>query len=230
MYLSKITLHPSVHHLQPLSRRVKNDVYAAHQLLWQLFTEQEARNFLFREEQTLSGKPEFWVLSTTKPAETFPQFQIQTKPFAPQLRDGQKLAFKLRVNPTVCLTDKDSGRQRRHDVLMNAKRQAKHQAKCAGISMDSDEIEALMTQAGQAWIQDEKRLASWGIRFDFPPDIERYTQHRSFKASGQKVEFSSVDFQGVLTLSDSELFLAQYRKGFGRAKSFGCGLMLIRAL
>ncbi|MDC9593914.1 type I-E CRISPR-associated protein Cas6/Cse3/CasE [Xenorhabdus sp. IM139775] len=230
MYLSKITLRPSIQRPQRPSRWVKNDVYAAHQLLWQLFTEQEARNFLFRKEETLRGRPEFWVLSTTKPIAPSPQFQIQTKLFAPQLHDGQKLAFKLRVNPTVCLTDKDSGRQQRHDVLMNAKRQAKHQAECTGISMDSGEIEALMTQAAQAWIQDEKRLASWGIRFDFPPDVERYTQHRSFKASGQKVSFSSVDFQGVLTLSDSALFLAQYCKGFGREKSLGCGLMLIRAL
>ncbi|MBI6550292.1 type I-E CRISPR-associated protein Cas6/Cse3/CasE [Xenorhabdus lircayensis] len=224
MYLSKITLRPSVYHIQVPSRQTKNDVYSSHQLLWQLFTEQEERNFLFREETNLSGRPEFFVLSTTTPNANSPQFQIQTKPFTPQLHNGQKLAFKLRMNPTVCITEKNSGKQRRHDVLMHAKRQAKH------ARIDADEIESLMTQAAQAWIQDEKRLAHWGVRFDFAPDIERYTQHRSFKASGQKVAFSSVDFQGVLTLSDSELFLEQYSKGFGRAKSFGCGLMLIRAL
>ncbi|KMJ44383.1 CRISPR-associated protein Cse3 [Xenorhabdus khoisanae] len=224
MYLSKVTLRPTDYHIQPPSRRTKNDVYASHQMLWQLFTEQEERNFLFREETNLSGRPEFLVLSMTTPITHSPRFQIQTKPFVPKLHNGQKLAFKLRVNPTVCLTDKDSGKQRRNDVLMHAKYQAKH----SGVS--ADEIESLMTQAAQNWIQDEKRLAQWGIRFDFPPDIEHYTQHRSFKASGQKVAFSSVDFQGVFTLSDSALFLEQYRKGFGRAKSFGCGLMLIRAL
>ncbi|MDX7992098.1 type I-E CRISPR-associated protein Cas6/Cse3/CasE [Xenorhabdus littoralis] len=225
MYLSKVTLRPSVYHIQaPSSKKTKNDVYTAHQLLWQLFTEQEERNFLFREEISLSGRPEFIVLSRTAPIVNSPQFQVQTKPFAPQLHNGQKLAFKLRVNPTVCITEKDSGKQRRHDVLMRAK----HQQKDSGIS--ADEIESLMTQAAQAWIQDEKRLANWGIRFDFTPDMERYTQHRSFKSSGQKIAFSSVDFQGVLTLSDRDLFLEQYSKGFGRAKSFGCGLMLIRAL
>ncbi|OTA20233.1 type I-E CRISPR-associated protein Cas6/Cse3/CasE [Xenorhabdus beddingii] len=224
MYLSKVTLRPSVYPIQAPSRQTKNDVYSSHQLLWQLFTEQEERNFLFREEQNLNGRPEFWVLSTTPPIVHSSRFQVQTKPFAPQLHHGQKLMFKLRVNPTVCVTDKETRKQQRHDVLMNAKRQAQD----AGI--DPDKIESLMTQAAQAWIQDEKRLANWGIRFDFAPDIERYTQHRSFKASGQKVSFSSVDFQGVLTLSDSELFLEQYRQGFGRAKSLGCGLMLIRAL
>ncbi|AYA42372.1 type I-E CRISPR-associated protein Cas6/Cse3/CasE [Xenorhabdus nematophila] len=225
MYLSKVTLRPSVYPIQaPSLKKTKNDVYTAHQLLWQLFTEQEERNFLFREEISLSGRPEFFVLSRTAPIINSPQFQVQTKPFAPQLHNGQKLAFKLRVNPTVCITEKDSGKQRRHDVLMRAK----YQQKGSGIS--ADEIESLMTQAAQAWIQDEKRLANWGFRFDFTPDMERYTQHRSFKSSGQKIEFSSVDFQGVLTLSDRDLFLEQYSKGFGRAKSFGCGLMLIRAL
>ncbi|WFQ79364.1 type I-E CRISPR-associated protein Cas6/Cse3/CasE [Xenorhabdus sp. SF857] len=224
MYLSKVTLHPFAYPIQAPSRKqTKNDVYASHQLLWQLFTGQEARNFLFRQEMSLSGKPEFLVLSTTTPIANSPRFQIQTRSFAPQLHNGQKLAFKLRTNPTVCLTDKNSGKQLRHDVLMHAKRQARHSG-CSG------DIESVMMQAAQTWIQDERRLANWGIRFDFPPDIERYTQHRSFKASGQKVVFSSVDFQGVLTLSDSELFLEQYQKGFGRAKSFGCGLMLIRAL
>ncbi|MBD2809419.1 type I-E CRISPR-associated protein Cas6/Cse3/CasE [Xenorhabdus sp. Vera] len=225
MYLSKVTLRPSVYHMRaPSQKKTKNDVYSTHQLLWQLFTEQEERNFLFREEINLSGRPEFFVLSQTAPMANSPQFQVQTKPFEPQLHNGQKLVFKLRVNPTVCITEKDSRKQRRHDVLMHAK----YQVKDSGVSPDA--IESLMTQAAQAWIQDEKRLANWGIRLDFTPDIERYTQHRSFKTSGQKVAFSSVDFQGVLTLSDSELFLEQYNKGFGRAKSFGCGLMLIRAV
>ncbi|PHM69418.1 type I-E CRISPR-associated protein Cas6/Cse3/CasE [Xenorhabdus kozodoii] len=223
MYLSKVTLTPSVYSIPtPAHKQTKNDVYAAHQLLWQLFTEQDARHFLFRQEMSLSGRPEFFVLSTTAPIANSPRFQIQTKPFVPQLHNGQKLAFKLRANPTVCITDKDSDKQHRHDVLMHAKRQAQR----SGVG----EMDSVMTQAAQTWIQDEKRQANWGVRFDFAPDIERYTQHRSFKASGQKVAFSSVDFQGVLTLSDSHLFLEQYQKGFGRAKSFGCGLMLIRAL
>ncbi|SFU83421.1 type I-E CRISPR-associated protein Cas6/Cse3/CasE [Xenorhabdus koppenhoeferi] len=225
MYLSKVTLRPSVYHIQaPSSKKTKNDVYTAHQLLWQLFTEQEERNFLFREEISLSSRPEFFVLSQTAPIVNSPRFQVQTKSFAPQLQNGQKLAFKLRVNPTVCITEKSSGKQRRHDVLMHAKLRAQHS------SVNPDGIESLMTQAAQAWIQDEKRLANWGFRFDFTPDMERYTQHCSFKSSGQKIEFSSVDFQGVLTLSDCDLFFEQYSKGFGRAKSFGCGLMLIRAL
>ncbi|CDG20171.1 conserved hypothetical protein (Similar to unknown protein YgcH of Escherichia coli) [Xenorhabdus poinarii G6] len=224
MYLSKVTLRPSAYHIQPPSRQTKNDVYASHQLLWQLFTEQKERHFLFREEMSLNGRPEFFVLSATLPTVNTSRFQVQTKPFTPQLHPGQKLAFKLRVNPTVCITDKHSGKQQRHDVLMHAKRQAQ------AAHIGADQIELLMTQAAQSWIQDEKRLAGWGIRFDFPPDIERYTQHRSFKASGQKVAFSSVDFQGVFTVSDSERFLHQYSQGFGRAKSFGCGLMLIRTL
>ncbi|CDH05513.1 CRISPR-associated protein Cas2 (modular protein) [Xenorhabdus bovienii str. oregonense] len=105
---------------------------------------------------SINGTPEFFVLSHTAPTPNSAMFQIQSKTFAPQLRSGQKLAFKLRLNPTICITDKDSGKQRRHDVLMNAKRQAQ----LADVS--TDEIQPLMMQAVQAWIQDEKRLTNWG--------------------------------------------------------------------
>jgi CRISPR system Cascade subunit CasE len=37
-----------------------------------------------------------------------------------------------------------------------------------------------------------------------------------------------LDFEGMLVVEAPELFLASVAQGFGRAKAFGCGLMLIR--
>ncbi len=45
---------------------------------------------------------------------------------------------------------------------------------------------------------------------------------------GRPVRFSVLDFDGLLEVRDPERFLASVRHGFGKAKAFGCGLMLIR--
>lgn len=42
--------------------------------------------------------------------------------------------------------------------------------------------------------------------------------------------YSSMDYQGVLRVTDTVAFVSQLEKGFGPAKRFGCGLMLIRRM
>ncbi len=41
-------------------------------------------------------------------------------------------------------------------------------------------------------------------------------------------QFSRLDFTGLLTVTDPAAFLTALACGFGRARAFGCGLMLIR--
>lgn len=221
MYLSRVTLSPSRDMAAVLLNLDQNSAYSSHQLLWQLFKAEKERQFIFRQEIAPGGLPVFFVLSRVKPDSHNSIFQVQTKAFEPRLSAGQRLAFKLRVNPTVCITDK-GGRSKRHDVLMHAKRQHRHQ------NLTGDDVKHYMDQAAHEWISNEKRLGSWGINLDSLPDIGAYTQHRSKKKKDQQIQFSSVDFQGVLTVADPAVFLSQYTRGFGRAKALGCGLMLIR--
>ena len=220
MYLSKITLVQSDALVEILIKLQKNDAYATHQLLWQLFHHQDDRQFIYRQELQPNGLPIFWVLSHVEPDVSFPQWSIQTKTFLPLLQKGQRLAFKLRANPTVW----NNTTKKRHDVMMNTK----YQAMLEGI--DKEKLPELMQQAARQWLCDTKRIDNWGISFDVVPDIESCTQHRSEKRSGQHIKFTSVDYQGILTVQDPDKFLKQYSQGFGRAKAFGCGLMLIRGI
>lgn len=223
MFLSKVSIVPSGQSAQELAKLGTNGNYASHQLLWKLFTDQEQRNFVYREEMAVGGLPQYYILSGTAPAVDNPLFHVQSKTFKPQLKKGSRLAFKLRVNPTVCLKNNE-GKSQRHDVLMHAKRQAVRE----GIT-DNEQVRALMDEAAQRWIADPERLKRWGFTLDALPDIECYNQHKSRK-KGHQVQFSTVDFQGALTVDDPEIFLNEYAKGYGRAKSMGCGLMLIRPL
>ena len=85
--------------------------------------------------------------------------------------------------------------------------------------------DAIVT-AGRAW------FAAQGVRCGFTPDadvaVDGYDQRRLPRERGAAVAFSSIDFDGRLTVTDPALFLRQLAQGFGRAKAFGCGLMLIR--
>jgi CRISPR system Cascade subunit CasE len=223
MFLSKVTIEHTPQARSEFLKVSGNGSYSAHQLIWRLFSDNQSRDFLFREEMSSAGEVEYYVLSAIEPDNLDQLFRIQSKAFTPNLRNDQRLAFKLRVNPTISIVE--GGKQRRHDVLMHAKRQAREND-----VNDSQAIQLAMEQAAQAWICNEKRLDTWGIQLDVAPSVERYTQHKSKKRSGDNISFSSVDFDGILTIKNVDKFLSQYQKGFGRAKSMGCGLMLIRPI
>lgn len=223
MYLSKVSFQASQQAKQLLLGFGGKGVYSDHQILWQLFTEEAQRSFLFRQEQK-EGAKTFFVLSTVEPTVDNSVFRVQSKLFMPKLQSGQRLSFKLKANPTVCVTD-EHGKSKRHDVMMHAKRMAKDR----GIE-DNEEIRLLMEQAAQEWLANPKRLDSWGFTLDFLPEVQTYLQHSSNKSHKDKIHFSSVDYQGVLTVKDPEIFLSQLEKGFGRAKSLGCGLMLVKPI
>jgi CRISPR system Cascade subunit CasE len=113
------------------------------------------------------------------------------------------------------------GKQRRHDVMMQAKYNVKDELS------DVKSLKMHMEKAAISWLNNEKRLDEWGITLDFQPTIDGYTQHKVQKKRHQ-IQFSSVDYQGMLTVQDPLKFINQYAKGFGRAKGMGCGLMMIK--
>ena len=220
MFLSKVTMISSPQTAQELAKLQRNGVYASHQLIWQLFSNVTERSFLYREEMGITGMPEFYVLSKTEPQASLPIFSCVTKVFEPKLKKGQRLSFKLRVNPTVCVKG-DDGKQRRHDVMMQAKYNVKDELS------DAQTLKMHMEQAAISWLNNEKRLDEWGITLDCQPSIDGYTQHKVQKKRHQ-IQFSSVDYQGMLTVQYPQKFINQYAKGFGRAKGMGCGLMMIK--
>ena len=58
--------------------------------------------------------------------------------------------------------------------------------------------------------------------------IDGYEPVRIPRDGGGAMQFSQLEFTGTLVATDPAVFLAAVRAGFGRAKAFGCGLMLIR--
>ena len=71
--------------------------------------------------------------------------------------------------------------------------------------------------------------------FDRPKDaagdvaVDGYDQHRiSRTGSARSMSYSTLDFEGILTVGDPGTLLPAIAHGFGAAKAYGCGLMLVQ--
>lgn len=181
------------------------------QWLWDLFPGGKERQFLYRREE-LQGAFRFFVLSQERPAES-ETFTIECRSFVPELRTGQQLCFNLRANPTICKAGK------RHDLLMEAKRQVRGQAEGSDVWLHQQ-------QAALDWLAAQGERSGFTL-LDTSVDAYRQQQLRR-ENSRQLIQFSSVDYTGMLTVTDPGLFLQRLSQGYGKSRAFGCGLMLIK--
>ncbi|EHL5171358.1 type I-E CRISPR-associated protein Cas6/Cse3/CasE [Escherichia coli] len=59
--------------------------------------------------------------------------------------------------------------------------------------------------------------------------VDAYRQQQLRREnSRQLIQFSSVDYTGMLTVTDPGLFVQRLSQGYGKSRAFGCGLMLIK--
>ena len=219
MYFSRVTLKLNRLPYVMQQKMQNSGLYAIHQWLWQLFPNQEKRCFLFREERIGKGY-QYYLLSEIAPLTNHELFLVETKPYQPKLTVGMKLIFSLRANPVVFKNGK------RSDVMMNAKYLAKQQG------LDN-EIKIRQNEAAINWLikQSESRGFSLSTTDGQQLDctVINYTQEQFIKKSNFKpITYSSVDYQGVLTVTDVDLFLNTIYQGVGKSKGFGCGLFLLK--
>ncbi|MBU3032316.1 type I-E CRISPR-associated protein Cas6/Cse3/CasE [Paracoccus marinaquae] len=207
--------------LQPSGEGPRMD--ADHRLIWSAFAGDPAqqRDFLWRSE----GRGQYLVLSRRRPEQT-PLFQpVETRVFAPDLRAGDRLAFALRANATR--TEKtgetsSGGRDRkRHvDLVMDAL-----------FPLKQGRAEARMRAAQEValrWLAGQGARAGFSVGQVVAGDysVRALPGHRGRR--GGQPQFGVLDLTGIISLADPETFLPALAQGFGRAKAFGCGLMLIR--
>lgn len=199
----------------------------AHRVLWLLFQDipDAKRDFLWRDE----GGGKYMILSHRPPTDPHHLFDLETKAFAPSLKAGDRLAFSLRANPVVArkqartadVLERHGPRARgqKVDVVMDALKAVRPQQRAAL----RDEIAA---KAGSEWLA-KQGLAS-GFTLSAPPLVDGYAQQPVERRRGRPAGFSVLNLSGVLEVTEPQLFVARLSRGFGSAKAFGNGLMLIR--
>ncbi len=221
MFFSRVRIQAENFDPKIMADFLTGDGYSLHQLLWKLFPHDPdaERDFIYRSDNE-RGWPQFYVVSRRSPCHLPGLFTVESKEYTPKLYSGQRLAFSLRVNPVVTRKN-DLKKRLRHDIVMDAK----HRLKKSGSDIHTPE---LVGMEGCKWL--EKRAEKSGFAFEpRSVNVEGYVQHCFAKSGKSKnIRFSTLDFNGLLTVVDPDCFINILYKGIGPAKSFGCGLMLIR--
>lgn len=201
---------------------------AHHRLIWTLFPDKDAtRDFLWRAD----GSGRFYILSHRKPVQSGLFLPLESTEFSPALAQGDRLAFILRVNATRDRRMEKSGdgrrRSRRVDLVMDALYSIPGQK-----ALDPEQVSERPAKRMQ--IADRvanEWLTAIGDRVGFSIEklqVDDYSV-RQFRRSGNSlVTFGLLDINGVLLVDQPDSFLGALTSGFGRARAFGCGLMLIR--
>ena len=193
--------------------------HTGHHLVWSLFSDSPSRkrDFLWRE----MSPGTFYILSARLPVDGHALFEIAPpKPFSPALRAGDRLAFSLRANPVKRRVDKVRQRTVKHDVVMDALRDVE-KGRRAAVRLDT------VQNAGATWLARQGAASGFSV-VDTPVRVDGYQQHRVARTKGAPMSFSTLEMEGVLTVTAPDAFIPAVGQGFGGAKGYGCGLMLIK--
>lgn len=200
---------------------------AHHRLLWAVYGDDpdRRRDFLWRAE----GKGRFLTLSHRPPAQDgaglFDPPEVKT--FAPDLREGDRLAFVLRANATRTRKNPADPTRRgeRVDVVMDAI----YALPPGAVSDQRREMRMAAAQtAGRAWLERRGEKAGFVVEAAEVGDYSVVPLPEAPRRGKKPPQFGVLEFSGALRIADPQVFLAAVGEGFGRARAFGCGLMLIR--
>lgn len=208
--------------------------YEEHQWLWRFFPDQPDanRDFLFCRRE-IEGASRFYLVSGRPPTSPDAAWSVQTRGYAPELGLGARLRFELRANPVV--TSQRNGKARRDDVVMAEKKRLLQERELKSWSdwqdADKPQLYDLVDRTCRRWLI--RRAETHGFLVDEDAlRVDGYLTHveRRYLPKKQQLRFSTVDFSGVLTVTDPDRFHTALTTGIGPAKAFGCGLLLVRRL
>lgn len=132
---------------------------------------------------------------------------LDYEPFLNKLQNGQSWKFRLKANPVRRLvrnTNDSAVGKTVHHVTINQQNQ---------------------------WLIDRSAKNGFSIPnvpgCDSPSLEIKQRDLKQFNRNNNKVTVSMVTFEGVLTIEDIGLFNEAIRKGIGKAKAYGCGMITL---
>lgn len=232
LYLSRLTLNRYAPTralsglLDPRDEDARTDAH--HRLIWTLFGDaaDRPRDFLWRAD----GRGHFFTLSARPPLGNDLFTPPEVKEFDPDLRVGDRLAFALRANATKdqaavsrMRPEARRGKSRRVDLVMDLLKDTAKEKRAA------QRMEKAQ-QAGESWLARQGALKGFAPCQTVVEDyrVLRVPRGNVRTSRGGEMTHGILDLSGVVEVTDPAAFVSALASGFGRAKAFGCGLMLIR--
>jgi CRISPR system Cascade subunit CasE len=240
-WFTRATIHRPAPDVAPLINTLLNPndkgrcLNTTHRLLWTLMPESiqgikehepkrtDRATFLWRAAPDYQGNPS-WYLLGPKPRENSAFFSVETKPWSPSFVAGDRLAFDISVNATVNrLVDPAKGRdgRLRVDVVMDAIQMAERSGR---LDLPRAILRRTFTDEALRFWWDKQ-----GSHSGFLTSAMNVVNYRNVQLEGRRSARLGIGhLTGVLEVTDPEAFESRVRQGFGRAKAFGCGLLLLR--
>lgn len=214
MYMSLMTLDCGASALR--------GTYDAHQALWRAFGDHpdRTRDFIYRR----TGENDFLAVSARHPDDADGVWAIRSKEYDPRLKVGDRLFFALRVNPVRKTRDAD-GRQLRHDVVQDVRKQLERQ----GIPRDEwPARQEIAQQAGFEWLA--ARQQRLGLKLEEQGFlVDGYSQETFIKPKNRRrVRVTVLDMKGFAHVTDPDSLRDALMHGVGPAKAYGCGLLTVK--
>ena len=214
MYLSRLNLNPD--HRQVWRQFLRNP-YTVHQLVMRGFPDGVKRQdgtILHRLEQSdetiillvQSNREPDWTpitdyLTPPGPYDFLPNPAVKALNLS--FKKGQLLSFRLRANPTIKKVRRDENGQHRN----------------------SNRVPLLKEDQQLEWLKKRAEAGGFAIRH---VTISRESKQQIWKRKGERpITLYTVQFDGLLTVTDPAKFETAWQKGIGPSRAFGCGLLSI---
>jgi len=256
MYLSHLLINVGDNPDRPRPGRLwLRNVYHVHQRLSMAFPSKEYRaedphflhpydpahferpHFLFRIDNAIEdGAPRAVILVQSDIAPDWDYaFQNapgilaappETREYNPAFQNGQRLRFRIRVNLSKKIKESKKGTDlRKVKDMLDKKGRPKDQGKRVALNWNDDENP---DEVIRQWFSGKAQRCGFQIG-EFR--VIQLGWVMGYKARGDmKMKFRSALLEGALEVTDAEKFSAAIANGIGAAKSFGFGLLSVKAL
>ena len=201
MFLSRLKLNP----VSRSTRELLLKPYLFHQAIYHAFPDSTDERILYRIDQDRLGYLNLIVQSDIEPDWSKAEYlqncllePAEYKLFTPTFSEGQMLTFRLRANPTKRL----------------GKSAVENKGKRIGIFHEDEQIK---------WLKRKGESGGFTV-INCRTSSEGIVHNEVGKDEG-KLRHYAVLFNGVLSVTDAELFRQTVKNGVGSAKGFGFGLL-----
>jgi len=222
MYLHKISLDKET---SVKERKKWHDAYILHQKIWALASQdqKQKRNFLYRVEYDIYQNIKYIYLLAPYQITSQNGFRVTVSPrYQPEIETNDCLCFKLTANPII--KRKENGKAKEYNLIMDAKHRFKIDKKDY---LDQNSLDELIYDVGMKWLTRKGEQHGFAVK-RFEVIINNDREYNIKPIGRQEYILRTLDFSGILTVTDPSLFLKTLYEGVGSAKGFGCGLMLVR--
>lgn len=210
MYLTRMRLDPE----NRRTMRAMAEPQLFHGAIEHSYSGERRRN-LWRID-ALNGAQYLMLVSEEKPDLTAAAAQFgwpdaaspwETRDYAPllnRIHPGTRWHFRLTANPT------------------------KHAPGNAAAGQRGKVMPHITAEHQQNWLMEKASQHGFALKEgEFLAVREQWYQFRKGREGGRPVSLLSVTFEGMLTVTDAELFRCALTEGIGRGKAYGMGMLTV---